>query len=70
MKKEKALQIDKAIFCMKRKIKQLQNEIYQKIIKFLINKFNIIIIFPFEVSNMMNRKTQKKTRKTIRKMLC
>ncbi len=70
MKKEKALQIDKAIFCMKRKIKQLQNEIYQKITKFLINKFNIIIIFPFEVSNMMNRKTQKKTRKTIRKMLC
>ncbi len=27
-KKKKALHVDKAIFCMKRKIRQLQDEIY------------------------------------------
>ena len=56
-KKKKALHVDKTIFCMQKKIKQLQNEIYQKTIKFLTDEFDVVIIFLFEVSNMVNRKT-------------
>jgi len=69
-KKKKALRVDKAIFRMQRKIKHLQNEIHRKTIKFLTDEFDVVIIPPFEVSNMVNRKTRKITRKTVRKMLC
>ena len=69
-KKKKSLRVDKAIFHMQRKIKCLQNEIYRKTIKFLTDEFDVVIIPPFEVSNMVNRKTRKITRKTVRKMLC
>ena len=69
-KKKKALHVDKAIFRMQRKIKQLQNEIHQKTIKFLTDEFDVVIIPPFELSNMVNRKTQKITKKTVKKMLC
>ena len=41
-----------------------------KTIKFLTDEFDVIIIPPFEVSNMVNRKTRKITRNTVRKMLC
>jgi putative transposase len=69
-KKKKALRVDKAIFRMQRKIKHLRNEIHRKTIKFLTDEFDVVIIPPFEVSNMVNRKTRKITRKTVRKMLC
>jgi len=69
-KKKKALRVDKAIFRMQRKIKHLQNEIHRKTIKFLTDEFDVVIIPPFEVSNMVNRKTRKITRKTVSKMLC
>ncbi|CAG8554615.1 15741_t:CDS:2, partial [Cetraspora pellucida] len=51
-KKKKALHVDKAIFHMQQKIRQLQYEIHQKTIKFLTDEFNIIIIPPFKVSDM------------------
>jgi len=61
-KKKKALRLDKTIFQMRRKIKL-------KFIKsgaFFTREFDAIIIPLFEVSNMMNRKTRKTTRKTVR----
>ena len=68
-KKKKALRVDKAIFRMRKKIRQLQNEIHQKTIKFLTDEFDVIVIPPFEVSGMVNRKTQKITKKTVRRCL-
>ena len=68
-KKKKALRVDKAIFRMRKKIRQLQNEIHRKTIKFLTDEFDVIVIPPFEVSGMVNRKTRKITKKTVRKML-
>ena len=62
-KKKKALRLDKAIFQMRRKIKHLQSEVHKKSV-------DAIIIPPFEASNIVNRKTRKITRKTVRKMLC
>ncbi|GES77853.1 transposase [Rhizophagus clarus] len=69
-KKKKTLYIDNAISHMQKNIKHLQNKIYQKIINFLTDEFNVVIIPSFEVSNIVNRKTQKITRKTVKKMLC
>ena len=54
---------------MRRKIKHLQSELYKKSVAFFTREFDAIIIPPFEVSNMINRKTRKITRKTVRKML-
>ncbi|KAG9285968.1 hypothetical protein G9A89_022644 [Geosiphon pyriformis] len=50
--------LNKAIFRMRRKVIRLQSE------------FDIIIIPPFKVSSIVNRKTRRITRKTVRKMLC
>ncbi|CAG8631158.1 transposase [Rhizophagus irregularis DAOM 181602=DAOM 197198] len=51
-KKKKALRVNNAISHMRKKIKQLQNEIHRKTIKFLTDEFDVIIIPPFEVSDM------------------
>lgn len=69
-KNKKALRVDKAIFRIQRKVKRLQNEIHRKTIKFLTDEFDIIVIPPFKASGMVNRKTRKITRKTVRKILC
>ena len=61
--------LTKLFFCMRKKIRQLQNEIHWKTIKFLTDEFDVIVIPPFEVSDMVNRKTRKITKKTVRKML-
>jgi len=45
-KKKKALRVDKAIFFMQKKIRQLQNEIHRKTIKFLTDEFDVIVIPP------------------------
>jgi transposase len=68
-KNKKALRLDKAISRMRRKIKRLQSEIH-KSVAFFTCEFDAIIIPPFEVSNMTNRKTREITQKTVRKMLC
>jgi putative transposase len=68
-KKKKAKRLDKAVACMQRKITCLQSEIHWKSIAFFTHEFDAIIIPPFEASNMVNRKTRKITRKTVRKML-
>ena len=57
MKEKERLRVNNAIFHMRKKIKQLQNEIHKKTIKFLTDEFDVIIIPPFEISNMGNRKT-------------
>ena len=64
-KKKKALRLDKAIFEMRRKIKHLQSEVYKENVAFFTSEFDAIIIPPFEVSNMVNRKTKKITKKTV-----
>src|SRR5207237_10513945 len=69
-KKKKASRLDKAISRMRRKIKHLQSELHKKSVAFFTREFDAIIIPPFEVSNMINRKTRRITRKTVRKMLC
>ena len=42
----------------------------KKSVAFFTHEFDAIIIPPFEVSNMVNRKTRNITRKTVHKMLC
>ena len=69
-KNKKALRLDNAISQMIRKIKHLQSEMHKKSVAFFTREFDAIIIPPFEVSNMVNRKTRNITRKTVRKMLC
>jgi putative transposase len=69
-KKKKAKRLETAIFRMRRKIKHLQSEIHRKSIAFFTHEFDAIVIPPFEVSNMVNCKTRKITRPTVRKMLC
>jgi hypothetical protein len=44
---------------MRRKISHLKNEIHKKAVSFFTREFDAIIIPPFEVSNMINRKTRK-----------
>ena len=68
-KKKQALRLDKAICQMRRKIKYLQSKVHKKSVAFFTREFDAIIIPPFEVSNKVNRKTRKITRKTVRKML-
>ena len=68
-KKKKAKRINNAIFRMWRKIIHLQNEIHRKAIAFFTHEFDAIIIPPFEVSGMINRKTRKISQKTVKKML-
>ncbi|CAG8580437.1 6062_t:CDS:2 [Cetraspora pellucida] len=68
-KKKKASRLDKAVHRMRRKIYRLQNEIHRKTIKFLTDEFDIIVIPPFETSNMINRKTRKINKKTVKRML-
>ena len=47
----------------------MQNEIHKKAVSFFTREFDAIIIPPFEVSNMINRKTRKITRRTVWQML-
>ena len=69
-KKRKARRLDHAVSRMQRKIMHLQSEIHQKSIAFFTREFDAIVIPHFEVSDMVNRKTRKIRRKTVRKMLC
>ncbi|RIA79368.1 hypothetical protein C1645_745956 [Glomus cerebriforme] len=64
-KKNKAHRIDKAISWLRRNIKRLQTEIHRKTIKFLTREFDVIIISPFEVSDMVNHKTRKIIRSSV-----
>ena len=68
-KKNKAKRLSKAVACIRRKIFHLQSEIHKKAASFFTREFDAIIIPPFEVSNMTNRKTRKIKRKTVRQML-
>ncbi|KAG9307068.1 hypothetical protein G9A89_016896 [Geosiphon pyriformis] len=58
-KKKKARRFDKAVSCTRRKIMHLQNKIHKMAIAFFIHEFDVIIILPFDVSNMVDRKTRK-----------
>src|SRR6185312_7300669 len=69
-KKKQASRLDKAISRMRQKVKHLQSELHKKSVAFFTREFDAVIIPPFEMSNMVNRKTRKITRKTVRKMLC
>ncbi|KAG9304532.1 hypothetical protein G9A89_020096, partial [Geosiphon pyriformis] len=60
----------KAIFRMRRKVIRRQNESYRKSAKFFTSEFDAIVIPSFGVSDMLNRKTRKTTRKIVQKMLC
>jgi len=52
------------------KNQHLQSEVHKKSVAFFTREFDAIVIPPFEVSNMINRKTRKIARKTVCKMLC
>ena len=68
-KTKKAKKLDNAVARMRRKIMHLQNEIHRKVIAFFTHKFDAIIISPFEVSNMVNRKQEKLQEKQFNKCL-
>ena len=68
-KKRKAKRLAAAVARMRHMIVHLQNEIHRKAIAFFVREFDAIIIPPFEVNSMVNRKTRKITRRTVRNML-
>jgi IS605 OrfB family transposase len=68
-KQRKAKRLAAAVARMRRDIIRLQNEIHRKAIAFFVREFDAIVIPPFEVSNMVSRKTRKITRRTVRNML-
>jgi IS605 OrfB family transposase len=68
-KKRKARRLAAAVARMRRGIVRLQDEIHRKAIAFFVREFDAIVIPPFEVSSMVNRKTRRITRRTVRNML-
>ena len=64
-KQKKAKRLDAAVTRMRRKIKHLQNEIHRKTVAFLVLELDIIIIPPFEISNMVKCGARKITRSTV-----
>ena len=68
-KKRKARRLATAVARMRRGIVRLQNEIHRKAIAFFVREFDAIVIPPFEVSSMVNRKTRNITRQTVKNML-
>ena len=54
---------------MRKRIKNLVNEVHCKTVHFLVNRFNNIILPPFEVKSMTNRINRKISSPTVRKML-
>ena len=68
-KKKKAKRINNAIFRMRWKIIHLQNEIHRKAIAFFTYEFDAIIIPPFEVSGIINRKQERFLKRQSKKCL-
>jgi IS605 OrfB family transposase len=68
-KQKKARRLNTAIARMRRKIFRLQSEIHKKAAAFFTREFDAIVIPPFEVSRMINRKTRKIRSLTVRQML-
>jgi len=59
----------KAEHRLRKRIKNLIDEVHWKTISFVLSNFQNIIIPPFEVKNMVNRCTRKITKKSVRQML-
>lgn len=60
----------KAIQRLRYKIKHLVDEVHWKVIHFLVNRFENIIIPPFQVSQMIKRMNRKLRKKSVRQMVC
>lgn len=60
----------KAQMRLRSRIRNLVTELHCKTVKFLLSKFNEIILPPFNVSNMVKRSNRKIRSKTVRQMLC
>jgi transposase len=69
-KQRKARRLAAAVARMQRKLLRLRTEIHRKAAAFFAREFDAIIVPPFAVSGMVNRKTRKISRGTVRKMLC
>ena len=54
---------------LRRRIKNLVDEVHWKTISFVLSNFQNVIIPPFEVKNMVNRSTRKITKKSVRQMI-
>jgi putative transposase len=67
--KNKRKRMSKAIIRMRLRIRHIVDEVHWKCIRFILDRFQNVIIPPFEVSNMVNRATRKISRKTVRQML-
>lgn len=61
--------LKKKIKRMRLKIKHIIDEVHWKTIQFLLDHFSNILIPIFNVQNMINRKTRKISRKSVRQML-
>src|SRR5688572_20889196 len=68
-KKRKARRISAAVARMRRGIVRLQDETHRKAIAFFVREFDVIVIPPFKVSSMVDRKTCRIARRTVRDML-
>ncbi|KAG9296515.1 hypothetical protein G9A89_015107 [Geosiphon pyriformis] len=64
---EKKRHINRVIFRMRRKVIHLQSE---KLVRFFPANPTLLSFPPFEVSDMLNRKTRRIKRKTFLKMVC
>ncbi len=67
--KKKRKSMSKAIIRMRLRIRHIVDEVHWKCIRFILDRFQNVIIPPFEVSNMINRATRKIRTKTVRQML-
>src|SRR4051794_31934373 len=68
-KQKKARRLNIAVARMRRRIKSLRMEVHKKAAGFFTREFDAVIIPPFEVSQMVNRKTRKIRSRTVREML-
>jgi putative transposase len=68
-KRKKARRLNAAVARMRQKVKSLQMECHKKAAIFFTREFDTIIIPPFEVSQMVNRKTRKIRSRSVREML-
>jgi IS605 OrfB family transposase len=69
-KQNKARRLGAALARMQRRVSRLQSEVHKKTTAFFTREFDVIVIPPFEVSQMVNRKTRKIRSRTVRQMLC
>jgi len=61
---------NKASYRLKKRIKNLVNEVHWKAIHFITNKFENIILPKFQIQQMIKKASRKLSKKSVRQMVC